>query len=617
MADTALRLSCQVEYTNGDLDLGVKFLDYRVQRGPPGQPHTVVVQSARIASTLSTHSAAPFAAIHSPPTMPPAAVSGADAKVANTMNGLQLPDPAMQPSRPPPPGLLVGGLLPAQARDTVMRPSSGMGRPHSQSSNPTPLPPPQPIPTVSMQNSALEGLPRPMGSPPAAAALSTEVTPGVLPVGVGLPVNPESSPWIPSPQHMAVGNLGLVVQASSPAALEAAARLQQQQRQQLEFAALAAASQVLPTRQMRPTAPPIFSAIAHPSSSSSGGPTLPTHTGVTLDPSLGGDTSPPISNPLSIGTRSRMGTRSLPTTDPVSTLKVARVLDLGRPPLGTASPAMASPPVTRFNQRQRCVEEEGKNEAPQHGRTRRQAPVTAAAVSVPSTSASLLSPFHSVQQIVESAHQAAASTDKNGPGRTQGRVSKMVQASPDLPLPESSWRELTPRKLAPVQVQSSGAANAQGSTQGSMIGRVGSGGVTINSGMASLVGDGLNRVCPDGTSAWYPGLHSNGLPPLMKVSSSRPTVTSGSGDLDHMLNAMPQLQLQHPPVGKPTGDGKDSYPAATSASTAVGNEVNITRSASVPTASGIEIGGRAVFVPQMLGVSTELPDSPGVDKVHP
>ena len=46
--------SLQVEYTNGDLDLGVRFLDFRVRRGKPGEPRTVLVQRAHVVASMST-----------------------------------------------------------------------------------------------------------------------------------------------------------------------------------------------------------------------------------------------------------------------------------------------------------------------------------------------------------------------------------------------------------------------------------------------------------------------------------------------------------------------------------------------------------------------------------
>jgi len=78
-----------VEYTNGDLDLGVRFLDFRVQRGKPGEPRTVLVQRAHVVASMSTRAglaaplqedpepdpaapAAPAAAEETPPAPPPA-----------------------------------------------------------------------------------------------------------------------------------------------------------------------------------------------------------------------------------------------------------------------------------------------------------------------------------------------------------------------------------------------------------------------------------------------------------------------------------------------------------------------------------------------------------------
>ena len=500
----------QVEYTNGDLDLGVRFLDFRVQRGKPGEPRTVLVQRAHVVASMSTR-AGPAASLQDADTTtapatgteesPAAPVPAAAASVTDPAPPTDPADPASAP----PSALVDTQPLGLAARLASAGELSVLGAAHQPGLAHHPA-----------LGHALRGVSAP-AAPPSASLAGAAAPRGLA----SQSFSPTATPT--AEQLAALDQLLAMHSPSTPRDWATLMQLQQHLGDVSAAVAFAAAAQgaAAPSQQHGPVSAGI------------GG--IPPQGASGLGRPGSGDTMP--ARPIPV----RPVPRSMSAADPwrhvnglrgpdeqspspaaADSLRAASagfhsaavLTRNGRPPLGNGAAGAAGHPLASADYRSN------------------------ADASPPAAAAVRPSPFQ----------QAPGVEQDSKPAAFGDRKAEAIAAAPREPSPAS-------------RVQSPPASGAE------PLQRPGSGGVTINSGVpphSSSPFRGSGRL--NGFVGRY-GSASAGrsfmAEPALPIT--RPTVTSGSGDLDRLLNTLPAAHSMgggRAPVstGSPGGSGLSSPP---------------------------------------------------------
>ena len=502
----------QVEYTNGDLDLGVRFVDFRVQRGKPGEPRTVLVQRAHVVASMSTR-AAPALPLQAPDPVP----------VPVTEESLNVPPPAEAPAP-----VADHAAAPAEAAVPVSTPPSAVVDT-------------QPLGLAARLASAGElsvlnpaahhhpGLAHHPALGHALGAASAPAVPSAAPGPAarrGLASQSFSPTGTPTAEQLAALDQLLAMHSpSTPRDWATLMQLQQHLGDVSAAVAFAAATQgATPGIQQQlggvggsAELPAAVSGLGRPSS----GDVMPARP-IPVRPV---PRSMSAADPWRHANGLRAPDEQSPSPAAADSLRTASTgflaaaahLRNGRPPLGGGSNGAAGHPLASGDRRGGA------------------SPQAAAAVRP--------SPFQHALPAEQDFKPAAIGgrPDELGSGRSTSAAAS---------------RELTPG----ARVQSPPSSGAE------PFQRPGSGGVTINSGVPPLStspfrnSGRLNGFGGRfGSSGGTPYLAEPGLP------ISRPTVTSGSGDLDRLLNTLPSMHFLgsgRAPVssGSPARSGLSSPP---------------------------------------------------------
>ena len=535
-----------MEYTNGDLDLGVRFLDFRVQRGKPGEPRTVLVQRAHVVASMSTRAglAAPLQDPEPDPVAPAVAAAAEETPLAPSPAEMAAPveDPVVpRPASGGPASAPQSVLVDTQPLGLAARLASAgelsmLGAAHQQSG----------LAHHPALGHALRGVSAPAA--PQSASLAAPAAPRGL---ASQSFSPTATPT--AEQLAALDQLLAMHSPSTPRDWATLMQLQQHLGDVSAAVAFAAAAQ-----------------------GAAAGPPPQQQHGVAASGGMGamGGGMQQQGLPSGLG---RPGSGDMMPARPIPVRPVPRSMSAADPwrhanglqrghdeqsPSPAAADSLRSASAGGFHP----AAAQARNGRPPLGGGGAAGaaghPLAAAdlnrggaaadlSVSPPAAAAVRPSPFQHPLLAVE--HQDA---NKPAPPFGSRKAEPSAMALQDPSPPGVSGAQLPP-------TSSSGAEPLQ---------RPGSGGVTINSGVPPLSSSpfrGSGRLNGFGGRYGSAGGASRGsfLAEQPALPITRPTVTSGSGDLDRLLNTMPGMHSvgsggRAPPVstGSPVGSGLSSPP---------------------------------------------------------